>query len=62
MCASVTLRMPKKTSICRTAAAALLAALLTTGTAAQERRILRGHVSASAAKAAVVGRLPRRTP
>jgi subtilase family serine protease len=50
--------MLKNTSIYRTAAAALLAAMLTTGTAAQERRLLTGHVPAQAAKAAVVGRLP----
>ena len=50
--------MPKDTIIYGTAAAALLAAILTTGTSAQERRVLTGHVSASAAKAVLVGRLP----
>ena len=50
--------MPKPMSICGTAAAALLAAMLVTGTAAQERHLLTGHVPAQAAEAAVVGRLP----
>ena len=42
----------------RTAAAALLAALLAGPAAAQERRLLTGHVPAEAAHAAAVGRLP----
>ena len=50
--------MPIELSIYRTAAAALLAAMLATGAVAQERRLLTGHVPAQAAKAALVGRLP----
>jgi hypothetical protein len=50
--------MLNDTFIYRIATAALLAANLTTGTAAQERRLLSGHVPAQAAKAAVIGRLP----
>ena len=51
-------RMPKDTSVYQITAAALLAAMLTTGAVAQERRVLTGHVPAQAAKAVAVGRLP----
>ena len=50
--------MPRDTSIYRTTSAVLLAVILATATSAQERRVLKGHVPASAASAAVVGRLP----
>ena len=46
------------TTFGRTAAVALLAAMLATGAAAQERRLLTGHVPAAVNKAAAIGRLP----
>ena len=48
-------------SIYRTAVAALLAAMLTAGAAAQQRRLLPGHVPAVVNKAAAIGRLPSTT-
>jgi hypothetical protein len=53
--------MHKYTTFGRTAAAVLLTALLAAGAAAQERRLLSGHVPASVNKSAAIGRLPSTT-
>jgi hypothetical protein len=53
--------MHKHTTFGRTAATAWLAAMLAAGAAAQERRLLTGHVPAAVNKAAAIGRLPSTT-
>jgi subtilase family serine protease len=50
--------MQKYSTFRRAAAVTLLAAMLAAGAAAQERRVLNGHVPASVNKAVAIGRLP----